>query len=75
MKVVDVVCAPGLGGYYHWDLAALKGDVRPDGFNVVGEPVTPGFQRIIEPTEVMRAVRQATIDLTKRSLENRPSLG
>ena len=53
MKIVDVVCAPGLGGYYHWDLAALKHNVTYDGFDVIGEPATPGFERIIEPSEIV----------------------
>jgi methylaspartate ammonia-lyase len=49
MKIIDVVCVPGLSGYFNWDLAGLKAGAEPDGFVYSGRPVTPGFTRLVQP--------------------------
>jgi methylaspartate ammonia-lyase len=50
LKVKDVICAAGRSGYMHRDLAAIKvGKAKPNGSLYDGEPMSPGFTRIIEP--------------------------
>jgi methylaspartate ammonia-lyase len=50
MKVREVICAAGRSGYMHRDLLAIKaGKGKPNGSLYEGEPMSPGFTRIIEP--------------------------
>jgi methylaspartate ammonia-lyase len=49
MKIVDVLCVPGLSGFYVDDQAAILAGAEHDGFDYVGTPITPGFKSIREP--------------------------
>src|SRR6478752_3319605 len=50
MKIVDVLHTVGLSGNYNKDLAAVRaGAWKHDGFLIVGKPLTPGFESIIQP--------------------------
>jgi methylaspartate ammonia-lyase len=49
MKAIDIQYSVGTSGYVHRDLMAIKGGARPDGFVFEGEPVLPGYRRIVEP--------------------------
>ena len=54
MEVKDVICAEGRSGYMHRDLAAIKsGTAQPDGSLFRGQPMSPGFTRIIEPATII----------------------
>ena len=54
MKIKDVICAAGRSGYMHRDLAAIKaGKAKPNGSLYEGEPMSPGFTRIIEPATII----------------------
>lgn len=53
MKIKDLICSSGISGYYNWDLAGIKAGGQADGFAMIGEPVTPGFTRLIEPGETI----------------------
>ena len=54
MKVKDVIGAMGRSGYMHRDLAAIKsGTAVPDGSHFRGQPLSPGFTRIIEPATII----------------------
>ena len=54
MKVKDVICAAGRSGYMHRDLLAIKaGKAKPNGSLYDGEPMSPGFTRIIEPATII----------------------
>jgi methylaspartate ammonia-lyase len=45
--------APGLGGYYADDLAAIRGGAPSDGLVYVGDPVSPGHARIRNPAQAV----------------------
>jgi len=51
MRVVDVLFAAGVGGYYYDDQAAIRAGVAQDGFRYRGAPVTPGFRQVRQPAE------------------------
>src|SRR6185436_13903355 len=53
MKVKQVICAIGRSGYMHRDLMAIKAGARQDGFIFHGEPISPGFKKIVEPATVI----------------------
>jgi len=54
MKISRVVAAAGYGGYYwHDEAAAKQGKSRKDGTINVGEPVTPGFKAVMEPSRAV----------------------
>jgi methylaspartate ammonia-lyase len=54
MKVKDVICAAGRSGYMHRDLLAIKaGKAKANGSLYDGEPMSPGFTRIIEPATII----------------------
>src|SRR5215217_8238208 len=54
MKVKEVICASGRSGYMHRDLLAIKaGKAKPNGSLYEGEPMSPGFTRIIEPATII----------------------
>lgn len=46
MKILDLVCVPGRTGFFVDDQAAILAGAQHDGFNYVGQAVTPGFNRI-----------------------------
>ena len=49
MKIKHVLHVVGRSGAYNKDLAAMRAGAKPDGFIYAGEPVTPGFRRIVQP--------------------------
>jgi methylaspartate ammonia-lyase len=51
MNIRDIVCAVGRAGYFNKDLMAIKRGPVADGFAYRGDPVTPGFEQIIQPGE------------------------
>ncbi|WP_346355970.1 methylaspartate ammonia-lyase [Azotosporobacter soli] len=53
MKIVDVVCSKGRTGFYFDDQRAIKAGAKHDGFNYVGETVTPGFRSIRQAGEAV----------------------
>lgn len=54
MKITDVIYVPGNSGYMIKDLAAIRaGRARANGIDMEGEPVTPGFRRILQPGEMV----------------------
>src|SRR5688572_4041834 len=54
MRVREVICAAGRSGYMHRDLAAIKaGKAKLNGSVYEGEPISPGFTRIIEPATII----------------------
>ena len=48
MKIMDLILVPGLTGFYVDDQAAILVGADHDGFDYVGEPITPGFKSIRE---------------------------
>src|ERR1700761_2030277 len=48
MKIIDVVYAKGLSGYFNKDLKAVKAGGRPNGTFVEGAPLTPGYTAIVQ---------------------------
>ncbi len=48
MKIANVVYAVGQSGYMHRDLMAIKAGATPDGFIFHGNPVLPGYEKIVE---------------------------
>lgn len=48
MKIKDLLCVPGLTGFYVDDQAAILAGAGHDGFDYVGDPITPGFTSIRE---------------------------
>ena len=51
MKIVKVLCSPGLTGFYFDDQKAIKQGAGHDGLFYVGEPATPGFTAIRQKGE------------------------
>jgi methylaspartate ammonia-lyase len=51
--VVEVMAAPGAGAFFFDDQAAIKGGAPHDGFAILGEPVTPGYEAIRQPAEAV----------------------
>jgi len=49
MKIQDVVYAVGRSGFMNKDLAAIKAGAKPNGSIYDGEPVLPGFKRVMQP--------------------------
>ena len=48
MKILNLICVPGLSGFYVDDQAAILAGAKHDGFDYVGDPLTPGFTAIRE---------------------------
>lgn len=47
MKIIDVITAPGIAGFYYDDQKAIKcGGTAVDGCTLSGSPMTPGFSAI-----------------------------
>lgn len=53
MKIVGLITAPGRSGYFNKDFAAVRGGARQEGFGYIDPPVTPGFERVIQPGEAL----------------------
>jgi len=49
MKINDVIYSVGRSGFFNRDLAAIKAGARADGFAYPGKPVSPGFEKIVQP--------------------------
>ena len=49
MQIRDVIPVVGRSGFFNRDLAAVKAGARADGFAYPGKPVTPGFEKIVQP--------------------------
>ena len=49
MKIRSVLHVVGHSGAYNKDLAAMQAGAKPDGFIYIGQPVTPGYERIVQP--------------------------
>lgn len=49
MKVQAVLAVVGRTGSYNKDLAAMRAGAVQDGFIYRGKPVTPGYERIVQP--------------------------
>lgn len=53
MQIEQIIVVPGRNAFAHKDLAAIKAGARPNGFLFDGPPVTPGFDRIVQPGGVL----------------------
>lgn len=51
MKIQKMICSAGKTGFYFDDQKAIKQGAEHDGFNYVGEAVTPGFTSIRQAGE------------------------
>lgn len=51
MKIKKIICSPGKTGFYFDDQKAIKSGAGHDGFNYVGEPMTPGFTAVRQAGE------------------------
>jgi methylaspartate ammonia-lyase len=49
VKIERIKHIIGRSGAYNKDLAAMRAGAKPDGFIYRGEPITPGFRRIVQP--------------------------
>jgi methylaspartate ammonia-lyase len=53
MRVLDVLLADALGAYWYDDQRAVRAGAVHDGFDYVGAPVIPGFDRIRMPARAL----------------------
>lgn len=53
MRIRSVICALGRSGYMHRDLMAMKSGAKQDGFVFHGKPLSPGFEKIVEPATII----------------------
>ncbi len=49
MRIGDMIPVVGRSGFFNRDLAAVKAGARADGFAYPGKPLSPGFQKIVQP--------------------------
>lgn len=49
ISIVEVLATPAVGAFFFDDQAAIRQGARHDGFAIVGDPVTPGFEAIRQP--------------------------
>src|SRR5215813_2390089 len=49
VKIRDVIPVVGRSGFFNRDLAAVKAGARADGFAYPGKPISPGFEKIVQP--------------------------
>jgi methylaspartate ammonia-lyase len=49
MRIKDVIPVAARSGFFNRDLAAVKAGARADGFAYPGSPLSPGFQKIVQP--------------------------
>lgn len=50
MQIADVVFATGMGSFLHHDRAAVIAGATPNGYLYDGDPVTPGFSQVSQPS-------------------------
>lgn len=50
-KIKDLICAPGLTGFYFDDQKAIKAGAKTDGGFYQGAPLTPGFTKVRQAGE------------------------
>ena len=50
MKIADVVFSTGMGSFVHHDRSAVIAGARPNGYLYDGDPVTPGYTRVTQPS-------------------------
>ena len=48
-RIQDVIPVVGRSGFFNRDLAAVKAGARADGFAYPGRPLSPGFEKIVQP--------------------------
>jgi methylaspartate ammonia-lyase len=53
VKIVDVICARGLTGFFFDDQRAIKANASHDGFTYLGKPLTPGFKAVRQAGEAV----------------------
>jgi methylaspartate ammonia-lyase len=53
MKISRITATDGLGGFWNDDNEAIKRGAEPDGFTYKGEPLTPGFKAIRQPSKAV----------------------
>ncbi|HEY0294051.1 MAG TPA: methylaspartate ammonia-lyase [Bordetella sp.] len=53
MKIARVLFSTGISGYLHRDLAAIKAGARRNGVLYEGDPIAPGFRRIVETADIV----------------------
>ncbi|MEL7188192.1 MAG: methylaspartate ammonia-lyase [Pseudomonadota bacterium] len=51
--IADVILAPAMGSFFYDDQAAIRSGLAHDGFDYVGAPVTPGFERVRQPARAL----------------------
>jgi methylaspartate ammonia-lyase len=49
LQIEDVIFAPGDGGFFYDDQAAIRAGAKSDGFRYLGKPLTAGFTSIRMP--------------------------
>lgn len=53
MKIKNVILTPSYTGFYFDDQQAIKKGAKLDGFNYLGEPMTPGFTKVRQTGEAI----------------------
>jgi methylaspartate ammonia-lyase len=48
-KITDTVAAPGVGAFFFDDQLAIRRGAARDGFAILGQPLTPGYEAIRQP--------------------------
>jgi methylaspartate ammonia-lyase len=51
--ITKIIATDGLGGFWNDDNEAIKRGARQDGFAYIGEPITPGFTNIRQPSKAV----------------------
>ncbi|MFK1434793.1 methylaspartate ammonia-lyase [Pseudomonas aeruginosa] len=51
ITIAKVLASPGMGSFFFDDQAAIKAGAVRDGYAYLGQPVTPGFRAVREPSE------------------------
>lgn len=56
MKIKDALATNGFGGFFWDDQAAIKKGAKRNGFTYFGDPVTPGFYAMRQPSEAISII-------------------
>ena len=56
IKIERALAVPAKGGFFNDDLEAIYSGATRDGFGYRGDPLTPGFQQIRQPSEAISIV-------------------
>ena len=51
--IQDIILAPAMGAFFYDDQAAIRAGVSHDGFDYLGTPQTPGFERVRQPATAL----------------------